>query len=263
MYQASVSVRTAYRRGYDPFTGRLYWYCSSYYTGPQTRAVELLRGNMSLGTLYYTGSSTQDEVAFVGVYEPTGFDRIIVSNFGYGGTFAIDDFCPGDACYYPGFGRPVTGDYDGDRKADVTIYRPSFGEWWGVASGTSYNCQLGYLEATRGAATHEPAPGDYDGDGKADVAVYQSDTGDWWLLESSNGFNWQAGYRRVTWGGPGKVAVPADYDGDGKTDVAVHQSDTGDWWLLESANGYNWQAGYTRVTWGGVPGDVPIGRARQ
>jgi hypothetical protein len=103
-------------------------------------------------------------------------------------------------------------------------------------------------------------PGDYDGDGKADVAVYDTARGAWWMLRSSNGFNFGASYLTVVLGGSGMNAVPRDYDGDGKADVAVYRAATGDWSILESSTNYSSRID---VRWGGVPGDVPLGRARQ
>ena len=33
---------------------------------------------------------------------------------------------------------PVPGDYDGDGKTDVTVYRPSTGHWFILKSSTDY-----------------------------------------------------------------------------------------------------------------------------
>ena len=57
-------------------------------------------------------------------------------------------------------------DYDGDGKADATVFSPSTGTWSIRESSTST-----VLRATLGAAGDRPVPGDYDGDGKTDIAV--------------------------------------------------------------------------------------------
>jgi hypothetical protein len=71
------------------------------------------------------------------------------------------------------FGRPsrdvpVPGDYDGDGKADLAVYRPDVARW--VVLGSAGRG----LDTWYGADDIDvPVPGDYDGDGKADLAVFR------------------------------------------------------------------------------------------
>ena len=86
------------------------------------------------------------------------------------------------AAYYYTFGIPkVKFDFDGDLKADISIFRPINGQWW-------YQRSLdNAVRASQfGNSTDKPVPADFDGDGKTDIAIYRPSTGEWFVLRSSN-----------------------------------------------------------------------------
>jgi hypothetical protein len=142
---------------------------------------------------------------------------------------------------------PKFGDFDGDRRADLTVFRPSTGDW---VSLRSVNGMTDYTVVTWGLSTDTPVGRDYDGDNKADPAIYRPSTGDWYIRNSASGFTTTTLYNLGLTGAP--VPVPGDYDGDGRADAAVFRSSSGTWTIRFSSN-----ADVVNIDFG-LPGDVPV-----
>ncbi len=138
------------------------------------------------------------------------------------------------------FGRP-RADFDGDAKTDISVFRPSEGNWY-LSRST-----LGFIALNFGLSEDIPTPGDFDGDAKADVAVWRPSDGNWYRLNSSNGQ-----FIAIHFGSNGDIPQSGDFDGDGKDDLAVFRPSTGIWYWLNSSNG---QFGALQF---GLNGDKPV-----
>jgi hypothetical protein len=149
------------------------------------------------------------------------------------------------------FDTPVPGDYDGDGKFDVAVYR------FGIAPANNFII----LRSSDNAVVYQPwgnfntdyiVPGDYDGDGKYDFAAARigataTSPMVWWILQSSGGVRVQA------FGFSSDVPVQGDYDGDARCDLAIYRAGaTGaqsNFWIFRSFDNVGVQ-----IPWG-IGGD--------
>jgi hypothetical protein len=151
---------------------------------------------------------------------------------------AMDDFIYGE----PRALEHHPADFDGDGTADLSVYRPSAGQWFVLNSGSNT------VNITQfGVAGDIPIDGDFDGDRRNDVAVFRPSTGTWFLLNSGNGLS-----SAINFGLNEDKPVAGDYDKDGKTDIAVWRPSIGDYFVLKSSTRL------VQETHWGLPGDIPI-----
>ena len=119
------------------------------------------------------------------------------------------------------------GDYTGDGRTDIAIFRPTTGLWSVRGLGRVYYGALGDI----------PVSGDYNGDGIADIAIFRPSTGLWAIKDIS----------RVYFGTEADLPVPGDYTGDGICDIAVFNPANGCWHIQD------WGIDYY-----GQEGDLPV-----
>ncbi len=177
-------------------------------------------------------------------------------------------------------------DFNGDGRADFSIFRPSTNQWYELFYGGST-----FSAPVFGTAGDIPVPADFDGDGTTDEAIFRPSTGTWWyqssLDSSQKAQPWGTSgdiplsgdfdgdgradyilfrpsnstwYRlstslsqsTTTFGQAGDKPQVGDFDGDGKTDLAIFRPSDGNWWYAASGSG-----GQHRATRWGLSGDIP------
>ena len=134
-------------------------------------------------------------------------------------------------------------DFDGDGKADISIFRRVSGQWWYQQSADNLVRAFQF-----GTSTDKPVPADFDGDGKTDVAIYRPSTGEWFVLRSSN-----LTFFSVPFGVSTDRPAPGDFEGDGEADIAVFRASEGTWYVSKSSGGI-------LITQWGAAGDIPVTR---
>ena len=139
---------------------------------------------------------------------------------GYSASNQIYNFAL--ARYQGGSTSRTRFDFDGDGRADVSVFRPSDRVWY-LNKSTD-----GFSATQFGLPTDKITPADYDGDGRTDISVYRDGTW-YWLNSSDNSF------RTRQFGIASDIPVPADYyEGSGRSELAVYRNGT--WWILNLSN---------------------------
>ncbi len=211
----------------------------------------------SVGDLPAAGDWNGDGQSKVGVF------RAGTWYLDYNGNGAWDG-CGIDRCYAGSFGAegdwPAAGDWNGDGKAKVGVFRA--GTWYldyngnGAWDGCSVDrCYAGSF----GQTGDLPAAGDWNGDGKAKVGVFRAGT--WYLDYNGNGAWDGCSVDRCyagSFGQAGDLPAAGDWNDDGKAKVGVFRAGT--WYLDYNGNGAWDGCGIDRCYEGsfGGQGDLPV-----
>jgi hypothetical protein len=135
-------------------------------------------------------------------------------------------------------------DFDGDGKTDISVFRPSEGNWYMNQS------TAGFAAVGWGVSSDVLTPGDFNGDGRTDLGVFRATADpsqpDFYILIAGS-FT----VTGVSWGVAGDIPLIADYDGDGKSDIGVFRPSDNTFYILKSGGGII-------VQQFGTTGDVPV-----
>lgn len=117
-----------------------------------------------------------------------------------------------------------TGDFDGDRRTDIFLYRPGSGEDYILWSNGARTFSARALGSAGMTGTYVPATGDFDSDGRDDVLWYGPSSGAvhmWWAIA---GRTFLRGIDTLGSPGVGYRPVAGNFDGDDDDDLIWYQS---------------------------------------
>lgn len=149
---------------------------------------------------------------------------------------------------------PFPKDYDGDGKADISVFRASNSTFF------TYRSSDFTIEGAEMPSSGTPVSADYDGDGQANYAI--KDGNAWKIMNAA-----KTSTTTITFQNAGDIPVQNDYDGDGLVDIATWRPSNGTWYIRQSSKlgitgqsptGGNPHPNELRATQWGMDGDIPV-----
>jgi hypothetical protein len=200
-------------------------------------------GLMKLGSYRHATGSFYLDYNGNGQWDGCGIDRCIA----WGGD-------PSDV--------PIVGDWSGDQRMKVGVYRKATGIWYLDYNGNGVwdGCGIDACFAWGGDPSDVPGVADWTGDGTMKVGVYRKATGYWY------GDPWGTGVWYgcdleicVHFGGEATdVPVLGDWTGDGAIKLGIYRAATGMWYLDMNQNGEWDGCAIDKCVQIGLNGDIPI-----
>ena len=127
------------------------------------------------------------------------------------------------------YDTPIVGDWDGDGKDGIAIFRNATGFWY-----FDYDLDGTVDTSFRyGGSTDRIIAGDWDGDGKDGIAIFRPSTGYWYFDYNLDG-KIDTSFR---YGGSSDRIIAGDWDGDGKDGIAIFRPSTGYWYFDYNLDG--------------------------
>ncbi len=152
---------------------------------------------------------------------------------------------------------PITGDWNGDGRTKIGIYRSSNGLWILDTNGNGvidagdavFNLHIGTSPGDI------PVVGDWNGDGRSKVGYFRQ--GFLWILDTNGNHTYDQSDQVYAFGGiAGDVPVVGDWTGTGTSKIGIFRQ--GFLWILDANGNGNIDGPDFIFAYGGIPGDVPV-----
>ena len=146
--------------------------------------------------------------------------------------------------------RFVTGDFNGDGKADIAARLSTDGSWWGSMTNAAgvHQTATQWGAWSTGTTWSDVLVADFDHDGRADIAARDAN-GDWSVSRSTGAALeasrvWGHWSNTTTWSN----VVTADFNRDGRADIAGRDSQ-GQWFVSTSTGTTAANAAFATSKW--------------